>query len=306
MNDGRTAAVAALAALFLGASAAPISGQNCGEPTGGPRPCLPEGGESRASGELLALSVNAAIGGLTAGVRQWQADRSFLEGFWRGALGGVGTYAGKRIVVSDFDGSGLLGRMVAAAGASVTRNASDGKPMFDRLTLPVAFFRFDWRPAYGEMHASLDIPVMTAIAGIYMSDLGASLDMSRTLSSGAPVFMARNWTVDRGWSGRQIFGTVLLRGDVPVEPDHDRLLEHALNHERIHVLQYDQSSILWNEPFETALLTRLGSPRWLISRFDFSMVAVSVSASKFLIPPELHVWEDEAHFMGRTGGDAGH
>lgn len=309
MNDGRTTAVAVFTALLLGAGAAPIVAQTCVDLPGGSaqRPCMVvQQGESRATGELLALSVNAAIGGLTAGVRQWQADRSFLDGFWRGALGGVGTYAGKRIVVSDFDGAGLLGRTVAAAGASVTRNASDGRPMFDRLTLPVGFIRFDWRPARGDLHTSFDIPVMAAVAGIYMSDLGASLDIGRTLGTGAPVFMARNWTRERGWSARQIFGSVLLRGDAAVDQDHDRLLEHALYHERIHVLQYDQSSILWNEPFETALLTSLGSPGWLISRFDFSLVAVGVSAGKFLIPSDFHVWEDEAHFMGRTRGGIGH
>lgn len=307
MNYRRTSAVALLLALLIGASAEPASAQNCFRlQNGGQWTCGPEAEASRFSGEILTLGVNAAIGGVTAGVRQWRADRSFLEGFWRGAIGGVGTYAGKRIVVSDFDGAGLLGRTVAAAGASVTRNASDGKPMLDRLTIPVAFVRFEWSPARGELHTSLDVAGMGAIAGIYMSGLGPSLDIGRTLDTGAPVFMARDWERWRGWAGRQIFGAVLLRGDEAVEPDHDVLLENALHHERIHVLQYDQSSILWNEPFETAVLKSFNSPDWVISRLDFSMVAVGLSATKFLLPRDVHVWEDEAHFLGRTGGDPAH
>ncbi|HEX2168151.1 MAG TPA: hypothetical protein VHG09_13035 [Longimicrobiales bacterium] len=295
---GRITSAAAILMLLSGACASPLQAQDCNDGGLTRISCLPEA--SRTSGELLTLGANVAIGGLTAGVRQWRADGSFLDGFWRGAVGGVGTYAGKRIVGADFDGAGILGRSVAAAGASVTRNAADGKPMFDRLTIPIGFVRLDWRPHNGDVHAAFDVAALTTIAGIYMSGLGASLDLRRTLDTGAPVFMARDWEPGLGWAGRQIFGAVLLRGDPPVDPDHAMLLRQALHHERVHVLQYDQSFILWNEPFETRLLRRLGSPDWLASRFDLSLVAVGISGMKFMLPPSLHVWEDEAHFIGRT------
>lgn len=290
--------IATIFSLVVSAAATPASAQKCVATRGGA--CSEE--SSRTSAELVALGANALIGGLTAGVRQWRAEGSFIDAFWRGAVGGTGTYAGKRIVVSDFAGAGILGRGVAAAGASVTRNAAEGKPMFDRLTLPVSFVRFDWRLADGDVRASLDVPGLAAVAGIYMSDVGASLDVTRSLGTGAPVFMARNWTSERGWIGRQILGAVLLRGDAVAGLDHERLLRDALYHERIHVVQYDQISILWNEPLETRVLQKLNSPEWLISRTDLSLIAIGLSGAKFLLPGSLHIWEEEAHFMARTGG----
>jgi hypothetical protein len=255
------------------------------------------------SSELLALGVNVALGGFTAGVRQWRGDGSFLDGLWRGAIGGAGTYAGKRIVTSDFTGSGIVGRGVAAVGASMTRNASEAKPLFDRLILPVGFVRLHWRPVNGDFHASIDVAAVGAIAGIYMSDLGASLDVARTLESGAPVFMARDWQRDSGWSGRHIFGAVLLRGDEVLSYEHEQRLERALHHERVHVLQYDQAFILWNDQIEHALLGALGSPDWVMRRFDLSLTPVAVSGLKVVLPHGLQVWEDEAHMLAGTRGD---
>lgn len=303
MNGRVTAAV--IAALVVSVLTTPLAAQTCDGSAGVVRPAgCPSLDESfRTSGELVTLGANALIGGLTAGVRQWRADASFLDAFWRGAIGGAGTYAGKRIVASDFTASGVLGRGVAAAGASVARNASEGRPMFDRLTIPVSFVRLHWRPATGNMQASLDLPGIAAIAGIYMSDLGASLDIARSLDTGAPVFLARDWTPERGWAGRQVLGAVLLRGDRPRNADHDRILRHALHHERVHVLQYDQIFILWNEPLETRVLQKLDAPDWLISRFDLSLIAFGLSGAKFALPGALHVWEDEAHFVARTGAD---
>jgi hypothetical protein len=260
--------------------------------------------ESRTAGDLLTLGANMAIGGLTAGIRQWHSDDgSFWDGLWRGALGGAGTYAGKRIVTSDMPGAGLFGRGVAAAGASVTRNASEGNPLFDTLVLPVGFVRLHWRPAHGTVQSSFDIPGIAAIAGVYASGLGASLDVARSLDTGAPVFMARDWERDDGWHGRHAFGAVLLRGDPADRVDHGALVTLALHHERIHVLQYDQTFILWNEPVEKALLTSLGSPSWVVRSVDLSLYAAALAGVKRFLPRNYQVWEIEADFLARTSGD---
>jgi hypothetical protein len=301
MNGRRVIAVATVATLVFSARPPGLEAQFCvppGSSCAGEQPA-----ESRVSGELLAAGVNIAIGGLTAGVRQWRADGSFLDGLWRGALGGAGTYAGKTIVASDFMGAGLLGRSVAAAGASITRNASEGRPTFDRLILPFGFVRLHWRPSHGDVHASFDVPGIAAIAGIYLSDLGADLNLGRTLDSGAPVFMARDGDSGRTWSGRQVFGAVILRADAWGLLDDDPLLTLALRHERIHVLQHDQAYILWTEPIDHALLNRFGSPAWLVRHVDLSMSGTAASALKLALPRSFQVWEDEAHFMSGTGGD---
>jgi hypothetical protein len=294
----------ALTALLLLLSTTALEAQTCDKQQWGhTQPCV-QPSESRTAGELLTLGANMAIGGLTAGIRQWRSDDgSFWNGLWRGALGGAGTYAGKRIVTSDMPGAGLLGRGVAATGASVTRNASEGDPLFDTLVLPVGFVRLHWRPAHGTVQSSFDIPGIAAIAGVYASGLGASLDVARSLDTGAPVFMARDWEHDDGWHGRHIFGAVLLRGDPGDRAGHDALLTRALHHERIHVLQYDQTFILWNEPVEKALLTSLGSPSWVVRSVDLSLYAAALAGVKRFLPRNYQVWEIEADFLARTAGD---
>lgn len=253
----------------------------------------------------MALGANMALGGLTAGIRQWRSDHgSFWDGLWRGAVGGVGMYAGKRLATSETFGAGLLGRGVAAAGASMTRNASEGKPLFDTLILPVGFVRLHWRPAQHDLDTSIDVPNVASIAGIYMSGLGPSLDLLRTLDTGAPVFMARDWDRSVGWHGRHAFGAVLLRGDSPLArtAEHEALVARSLRHERMHVLQYDQAFILWNEPIEQVVHDRLGSPSWLRS-MDLSLYAVGLAGMKAFLPETWQVWELEADFLGRTAGD---
>lgn len=293
-----------MAVLVLGLIPTHAAAQMCVAIKGPSVPC-PVSPESRVTGDLLALGANVAVGGLTAGIRQWRSDDgSFWDGLWRGAIGGVGMYAGKRIVASETFGAGMLGRGVAAAGASMTRNASEGKPLFDTLILPVGFVRLHWQPARRELRSSFDVPNIAAIAGIYVSGLGPSLDIARTLDTGAPVFMARDWDRTVGWHGRHVFGAVLLRGDAPLgsSAEHDALVTRSLHHERIHVLQYDQAFILWNEPVEKAVLARLGSPSWLQS-MDLSLYAVGVAGLKSFLPPNWQLWEIEADFLARTTAD---
>ena len=75
-------------------------------------------------GDVTFLGLNALTSGLSAGLLQVVRGESFTDGFARGALGGSVHYAGMRISAQRFDGAGLLGRQVSAAGISMVRNAS--------------------------------------------------------------------------------------------------------------------------------------------------------------------------------------
>jgi hypothetical protein len=249
---------------------------------------------------VVLLGANVAIGGLTAGIRQWRSDGSFLDGFWRGGLGGVGTFSGKMMAASDFPAAGLAGRAVAGVGASVSRNAADGVPAFHRLVLPVGPVRLHWQPSAGALHASLDGGGFAALAGSYVSGLGASLDLERSLSSGAPVLLARNWEHGWGWQARQVAGTILLRGDSYFGVEHDRFMALALAHERVHVLQYDQVYILWSEPLERRALRALGAPPFLVRSLDLSLHSVVVLGLNAVISYHARPWEFEADVLSGT------
>jgi len=189
------------------------------------------------------------IGGLTAGLVQHFRGGSFRDGFTRGMLGGAVAYAGKRASAERFAGAGVLGRMVAAAGASGVRNASEAAPLFSRLTLPVGPVWLDVSPAEGSITARLDaVALGWLIYGIAEPEL--ALDWGETLSSGAPVFETDGKLLElRGDSvhaaGLTNAGIIFI-ADIPAYGTNYR--ERYLAHERIHVLQEDQLAIQWTDP----------------------------------------------------------
>lgn len=237
--------------------------------------------------EALVVAGNMALGGLTAGLRQWRGDGSFLDGFWRGALGGAGIYAGKRITVADGFEAGLFGRAIAATGASVTRNASEGRPSFERLVVPIGPVRIRWWPTESVRKTSIDLAAVGTIAWAFLGSTGASIDLGRSLSTGAPVFIAQE-TVH--WSGLHASGVILL----------SHSSGSSLAHERVHLLQYDQAFILWGEPLERRLLEGLGMPERWVDRFDFSLHGPVVLGLNQWISREHQPWEFEANALAET------
>ena len=259
---------------------------------------------------LLLLTGNVLIGGLTGGLRQWRGDGSFRDGFVRGGLGGGLTFAGKWAAGRDIPAGGLAGRWLAATGASVTRNASEGAPTFHRLVLPMGPVRLHWGTGGEGIRASLDLFTTASLAGAYLSGIGASLDLGRSLGSGGPVVMAQDWEDDWGWHGRAFGGTVILRGDhmedgwshsVGVGPE--EFLARALAHERVHLIQYDQAWILWGEPVEDRLLGALGVSEGVRDRLDFSIHSLVFFGLERVIPYEDQPWEWEAHRLSGTNWD---
>jgi hypothetical protein len=260
--------------------------------------------------ELLVMAANVALGGLTAGVRQWRGDGSFGDGFRKGALGGAGTYLGKRLVVRDDLASGVLGRAVAAGGASVVRNASEGRPAFERVVLPVGPLRVRWFPSEGDWYASLDLAAAGSIVWAQLGGMGVRLDPVRTLATGAPVFLAHRWEPEWGWHGRHAFGMIVLRGDdgargaVSPFPSYDELMRRALGHERVHLIQYDQAYILWGESLERGLMERMGLPERFVRSVDPSLHGLAVSALDRVLSHDRRPWEWEADALANTNPDS--
>lgn len=255
----------------------------------------------RWAGEFASLSANGALGGLTAGLAQRFRGGSFADGFVRGLFGGALTWAGKWTAARRFDGAGLAGRQIAAAGASAVRNASEGRALLGRLMLPVGPIWLDVRRGpSGGVGARLDV----AAAGWLIYGLAAPelrLDAGASVSSGAFVFRTDGRLLDLGGgelaAGLTNAGVVYL-ADVPAYGAAFR--ERALAHERIHVLQEDQFAIQWTDPAVGWAFDRLELPA-APNRF----LAWNLSAELFgllggVIPDHRNrPWELEATFHAR-------
>lgn len=252
------------------------------------------------TGHAAAVGANALLGGLTAGGLQKLRGGSFQDGFTRGLLGGAVVYAGKRMAAERFDGAGLLGREIAAVGASAVRNAGEGRPALERITLPLGAVRLEVRTgAQSGVGARLD--AHAAFWTLYgVLDPQLSFDAGASLSSGAAVFRApdqRLHLAGQAGLGMAFPGTIFLGH---IHPDPSGRMPETFAHERVHVIQYDQGFLYWDEPLQRAVAPRLPGVRTIYSVADLDLVFSGVAVLGALLLPYPHrPWEAEALLLTR-------
>jgi hypothetical protein len=288
------------AGLVLTLVPAALAAQPCFTPadfTSADQHCEPVGsqGAERWKGHATALGINAALGGVTAGVAQHLQGGSFWTGFVRGAGGGGVVYAGKSLAVADFAGAGFLGREISAVGSSMVANASDGRGAFDRVVLPVGPARLyvDLTGASTPVRAKVDLPGIVALA-VTAADSDARLDLASSLSMGTPVFIVQG---DEPWLGRARAGVVAIQ-DRGLPPDERKeAIREVRRHEQVHVLQYAFSATAWGEPLERRVLQHVpGGPT--VNRYvDVGLHVALWGGLRLLYPSGYGPWEREALFL---------
>lgn len=255
----------------------------------------------RWAGEFAALSANGLLSGLTAGLMQHFRGEPFGDGFVRGLVGGAIAYAGKRVAAERFDGAGLIGRELSAAGASVVRNAGEGLSLFERLYLPVG-------PAWLEVRTGrkkgvtprLDVAAAAWLA-YAIAEPELEFDVGASFSSGSFVFRTDGKLLRLGdddhAAGLTNAGIVYL-ADVPAYGEAFR--KRAMAHERIHILQEDQLAILWTDPAVRWAVDRVGVPaspnRFLTWNLSAELLGI---LSGFITNHRDRPWELEATFHAR-------
>ena len=257
-----------------------------------------DGWASDAVGEAAFLSVNAVVGGLTAGLWQELTGGSFADGLAGGVLGGSVVYAGKRVAASSFPGAGFLGRDLAATGSSLVRNAAEARPLLDSLSLPAGPFRLYVSPR------ELTAPrVELELSDLYWTAYGLAesrleLDLSESLSSGAPVFRSDRSLLSG--SGESIHGGA-AGGVIFLSPMGEGQRQETLAHERVHVLQLDFVHQAWLRPLEAHLARRLPHEGWR-RRLDYDVLFPALRWTAGLLGPDAGVdgpIEAEAEFLGQ-------
>lgn len=256
----------------------------------------------RWAGELASFSANALLGGLTAGAMRHFRGGSFGDGFVVGALGGGIVYAGKRIAAERFDGAGLLGRELSAAGISMSRNAAVGGPALSRFSLPVGPLHLNIERGDGvRVRPSVDAVAFGWIVWA-LARPELSLSAGRSLSSGTFVFRTDNEVLlvgnDSVHAGGLAAAGVILLSDVPAFGD--AYLERSFAHERVHVLQQDQLSALWTDPGADWLLARAPGGERIARYLDVNLSTELMRLLGGAIPAYRdRPWELESIFFAR-------
>jgi hypothetical protein len=245
-------------------------------------------------GEVTFLGANSLIGALTGGILQQIRGGSFSDGIARGALGGGIVYLGKRVTVARFDGAGFLAREIAAVGTSIVRNASDGVPTFSRFVFPVGPTRLHVTPAADNpLRMSVDLAELIWMT-YAVAEPALSLEVGKSLSAGAAVFVAENRAIRRddefiqGLTGP---GTIFLAGRAVANPD------AVFAHERVHIIQRDFYSQAWFLPLERWLLRN--TPIAPAQRYvDFNILtSLYLSAWSAIVESDNRLEEIEADFL---------
>ena len=237
-----------------------------------------------AAAQMLDLSVNAGLGALTAGVRAKLGGRSFWPAFKQGVLGGTINYAGKRIIGTREPAFRLVGREVAALGASVVANGGEGRAPFAAAILPFGPARF----YVGQPGVRVKLDLAGSIALVYTATHShGHLDLGASLAAGTPIL--GNVTLDGVHQGGHIAGVIAHVGTVASR--------RTIAHELVHTAEYDFTFIAWGEPAERALAPNVPAGRFIHRYFDLGANMTLWELGDWLVPYRQRPWEHEAVLM---------
>ena len=238
------------------------------------------------------LAVNGALGGFSAAMFALARGKDP----WRAALigfgGGIVLGAGKQIAGRHFDGSGLLGRQVAALGTSLVQSASGDTLV---MLMPLGPMTFEVRPrAVDRVRPRVNL-VGTGTVLYYVLRSDTRLDVGSSLSAGTPVFRFPTETVstrDGIIFGRMDFGTVVLGTPTSPLAEQQRM---TLPHETIHVLQYDFLEHALTLPPERAILRILGVSDHFLRHVDIGAMSLLLAGVlQMHMDYDDRPWEKEA------------
>jgi hypothetical protein len=254
------------------------------------------------TGELAVLGGNALLGGISAGVLHVLrgSDGSFGAAFVRGLAGGAVVYGGKRIATERFGGAGLVGRQVGAVGASMVRNAGEGRGVVSHIALPVGPVWLQLQAGAPRLSARLDL-VATGWLVYGLLDPALRLDPGMSISAGTHVFVAENMVI--AYTDTLDAHAVAAPGFIALGrvPAFGRTAaRQAFEHERVHVLQMDQIFLTVTGPAERRVLEAVPGLRRAASWFEvnlsgFLLGALAGGFDEYVRKP----WETEALFLSR-------
>lgn len=161
----------------------------------------------------------------------------FLNGMWKGAIGGFCVYGSKKLIYSfgQHDNYTLAwsSKLLNAAGSSIIENASGNYKFLTTWHFNFGFNRVEFRIADG-FHVNYKI-MPFALYGFIYSATGAQFSLSRTFQLGQPVFLAdsitnsgRSFEVD----GFTMVNSITVRNTLKYNNE-------LMAHEIIHCYQYE-------------------------------------------------------------------
>lgn len=231
-----------------------------------------QGPERDRKAHARYLALNVVIGATAATARAMASGTSVRAALTRGLVGGSLMSAGMELVGTESANARIVGLQIASVGASVTRNAAAGVPLFSDLTLP--FYPLYVRVRPGASHpvtARLSLLSAVRLTRVLTREDRPDVDWRATLATGAPVLASSRWRLEsrscpppcEGSFAQHNAGVIVYSASAGTDYD----LRRTLAHETMHVVQHTRDAVLHAIPASDAMLQRGGRPGRLVSRF---------------------------------------
>jgi hypothetical protein len=239
------------------------------------------------------LGINAAIGLATASVWSLARGHGFKEAIWRGLIGGMTIGVARQVAASPFNGSGLIGREMSAAGISVITSAGSEHTTLAFPIGPVELQLVDGRVFDWRVNATY-----AAAAIINSVSRTTQIDSKLSLYSGTFVFRDDRETLHTSNGearGSEFFGGIKLAksafngsGGTP----------NVLFHENVHVLQDDYLALAVANPIERLILDRSAIGRRITRHIDVGLLSLGFNGlANGIVPYSARPWEREAYAL---------
>jgi hypothetical protein len=226
------------------------------------------------------IIINMALGAGTAGLSELNAGRSFWKGFVKGSIGGSAVFAGKCLVAQRSAPTDWIGNGVVGLGSSIVANASSGRGIFRKVTIPVGPLLITRDNDNGHVSARVDLP--TVVTTTYFGLQSHNTWMPRqTFEHGSIFFEDFNGGVDF-----QAARVLLLQPHAN---------EEAIAHELTHSAQASFVSIAWEEPLERKLLSNIAGGPWIHRHVELGVLSLVWAALNSKLEVWDRPWETEAH-----------
>jgi hypothetical protein len=241
---------------------------------------IPDVSRAQKVARSRLIIINMALGAGTAGISELGAGRSFWKGFAKGAVGGGVVFGGKCFVAQRSAATDWIGNGFVGVGSSMVANASSGRGIFRKLTIPIGPLLITRDNDNGHTSARVDLP--DVVTATYFGLQSHNTWMPRqTFEHGSIFFEDFHGGVDF-----QAARVLLLR------PHADK---EAIAHELTHSAQASFVTIAWEDPLEGALLTGLPGGPWIHRHVELGVLSLVWAGLNSKLAVWDRPWEKEAH-----------
>lgn len=247
-------------------------------------------------GDGKLLIINSAIGAATAGVYRVLSHKPIAMGIVRGAIGGAGVYAGKRLIGNGRPGYWWLGREVSSISSSEIANAGLGLRPLENIVLPVGPIRLHFDRTSRKLVPRLDV-VSTIGAVVVGARQGSRLGWRESVSTGAIVFLTPETSDQIGSYAAGVLSVSELAPDGHFYPLESK--RSILSHEMTHAAQYDFTFNSLSNPFRGMLESKVPRLKRYTRYVDVNlMLPVEMFLNSF-VSYQDRPWEREAVSIAR-------